>query len=711
MQAVLGNTEKAQKGAQPAAAGPGRAVPPSEVRNIGIVAHIDAGKTTTTERILFYAGDTHRLGNVDEGNTVADWMLQERERGITITSAAVTCHWRGRQINVIATPGHVDFTMEVERSRRGLDGAVCVFCAVGGVQPQSETVWRQADRYSVPRIVFVNKMDRMGACFKDVVAELRTKLGAAPAVVTIPMGEAEEFAGIIDLLTMRALTFDESDQGTAVREEPIPAGFAAEAERARAALVEMVADADEALIEAYLENPDLPAELLVPAIRRATLASRLVPVFCGSALRNKGIQRLLDGVVDYLPSPLDRGAVTGADLRTGAEVTRTCSDTEPLAALVFKVATDPYVGRLCFARIYSGTLRRGQNIFNPRTRKRERLLRLVRLQADTQNDVEVLYAGEIGAITGLKAATTGDTLCPEHQPLVLERIAAPEPVMFVAIEPKSRADRDKLEQSLQALCDEDPTCVTRVDAETGQMILSGMGELHLEVLVDRLHREFNVAANTGKPMVSYYETITGTGEGHHVFDRELGGKHLFAEVSVAVAPRPRGSGSVVEAGPACRDLPEALTEAVTQGVEDGISTGVLARYPLIDLSARVTAVGMGDAENAMPVAFRTAAVMALRAAAEAAQPELLEPIMRLVIVTPPEHVGEVIGDVNARRGQVRDMEDRGGTKVVQAAVPLAELFGYSTAIRSLSRGRASYTMEPDAFAVVPRTVRDQLLNR
>ena len=346
MQAVLDNTEKEQKGAQPAAAGPGRAVPPSEVRNIGIVAHIDAGKTTTTERILFYAGDTHRLGNVDEGNTVADWMLQERERGITITSAAVTCHWRGRQINVIDTPGHVDFTMEVERSLRVLDGAVCVFCAVGGVQPQSETVWRQADRYSVPRIVFVNKMDRMGACFKDVVAELRTKLGAAPAVVTIPMGEAEEFAGIIDLLTMRALTFDESDQGTTVREEPIPAGFAAEAERARAALVEMVADADEALIEAYLENPDLPAELLVPAIRRATLASRLVPVFCGSALRNKGIQRLLDGVVDYLPSPLDRGAVTGADLRTGAEVTRTCSDTEPLAALVFKVATDPYASAL-----------------------------------------------------------------------------------------------------------------------------------------------------------------------------------------------------------------------------------------------------------------------------------------------------------------------------------------------------------------------------
>ena len=711
MQAVLDNTEKEQKGAQPAAAGAGRSVPPSDVRNIGIVAHIDAGKTTTTERILFYAGGTHRLGNVDEGNTVTDWMIQERERGITITSAAVTCAWRGRQINLIDTPGHVDFTMEVERSLRVLDGAVCVFCAVGGVQPQSETVWRQADRYRVPRIVFVNKMDRMGASFESVVGEIRAKLGAVPAVVTLPLGQAESFAGIIDLLTMRALTFDESDRGATVHEGPVPTAFAAEAERARAALVELVAGEDESLLAAYLENPDLPAELLVPAIRRATLASRLVPVFCGSALRNKGIQRLLDGVVDYLPSPVDRGTVAATDVRNGAAVTRACTDKESLTALVFKVATDPYVGRLCFARVYAGTLRKGQNVFNPRTRKRERVLRLVRLQANTQHDVETLYAGEIGAIAGLKGATTGDTLCTEHQPLVLERIQAPEPVMFIAIEPKSRADRDKLEQALQALCDEDPTCVTRVDAETGQLILSGMGELHLDVLVDRLRREFNVGANTGKPMVSYYETITGSGEGHYVFDRELGGKRLFAEVSVAVTPRPRGAGAAVEAGPACRDLPEALAAAVAQGLEDGISTGVLARYPMIDLVARVTAVRLGDAENAMPVAFRTAAVMAFRAAAEAALPELLEPIMRLVIVTPPEHVGEVIGDVNARRGQVRDMADRGGTKVVQAAVPLAELFGYSTAIRSLSRGRASYTMEPDAFAVVPRTVREHLLNR
>ncbi len=711
MQAVLENTDKEQHGARPAAAGGGRAVRLSDVRNIGVVAHIDAGKTTTTERILFYAGGTHRLGNVDEGNTVTDWMIQERERGITITSAAVTCAWRGRQINLIDTPGHVDFTMEVERSLRVLDGAVCVFCAVGGVQPQSETVWRQADRYRVPRIVFVNKMDRMGADFDAVVGEIRAKLGAVPAVVCLPMGQAEGFAGVIDLLTMRALTFDESGNGASVHQGPVPAAFAAAAERARASLVELVAGEDEALLEAYLENPDLPAELLAPALRRATLASRLVPVFCGSALRNKGIQCLLDGVVDYLPSAADRPTVSAIDVRSGAPVTRACNDKEPLTALVFKVATDPYVGRLCFARVYAGTLRKGQNVFNPRTRKRERILRLVRLQASAQHDVETLHSGEIGALAGMKGATTGDTLCTEHQPLALEKIQAPEPVMSIAIEPRSRADSGKLEQALQALCDEDPTCVARADSETGQLILSGMGELHLGVLVDRMRREFGVAANTGKPMVSYYETVTAGGEGHYVFDRELGGKRLFAEVSVAVSPRPRGAGAAAVAGPACRDLPEALAEAVVQGLQDGISTGVLARYPMIDLEARATAVRLGDPESAVPAAFRTAAVMAFRAAAEAAQPEMLEPIMRLVIVTPPEHVGEIIGDVNARRGQVRDMQDRGGTKVLRAAVPLAELFGYSTAVRSLSRGRASYTMEPDAFAVVPRAVRDLLLNR
>ena len=711
MQVVLDNAEKAEQDARPGQAGHGRPVPLSRIRNIGVVAHIDAGKTTTSERILFCAGGTHRLGNVDDGNTVTDWMIQERERGITITSAAITCTWRGHQVNLIDTPGHVDFTMEVERSLRVLDGAVCVFCAVGGVQPQSETVWRQADRYQVPRIVFVNKMDRMGADFPAVIAEIRAKLGAVPLPVTLPMGQAETFRGVIDLLAMQALQFTDDDLGSTVQRLPIPAEFAAAAERARAELVERIAGDDESLLEAYLENPDLPADALLPAIRRATIAGRVVPVFCGSALRNKGIQGLLDGVVDYLPSPEDRAEIGGADLKSGQTVSRPCRDEAPLAALVFKLATDPFVGRLVFTRVYAGQLRKGQNIFNPRTRRRERLLRLVRLQADSQTDVDVLHTGEIGAIAGLKNATTGDTLCAEHQALVLERIQAPEPVMFMAIEPKARADRDKLEHALQALSDEDPTCIVRADAETGQMILCGMGELHLDILVDRLRREFHVAANTGKPMVSYYETVTAAGSGSYVFDRELGGKRLYAEVAVSVEPRPRGTGAAVELDRACREVPEELAEAVEAGLADGVSTGLLARYPMIDLAARATAVRMGDAENAQPVAFRTAAVMAFRAAAQAARAELLEPIMRLVIVTPPEHVGEIIGDVNARRGQVRDLEDRGGTKVVQAAVPLAELFGYSTAIRSLSRGRASYTMEPDAFSIVPGTIRDQLVNR
>ena len=680
------------------------------VRNIGIVAHIDAGKTTTTERILFYAGDSHSIGNVDDGNTVTDWMDQERERGITITSAAITCSWRGHQINIIDTPGHVDFTIEVERSLRVLDGAVCVFCAVGGVQPQSETVWRQADRHGVPRLVFVNKMDRMGADFEKCVGEIREKLGATPALMALPVGAADSFRGTIDLVDMKFLEYSESDSGSTVSASEIPADLLETAAAARAEMVELVAGDDEELIGEYLENPEIPAERLRPAIRRATMAGRIVPVFCGSSLKNKGVQPLIDGVVDYLPSPADRGAVSGTDAKTGERRGRSFDD-QHLTALVFKIATDAFVGRLFFIRVYSGVLKKGQNVYNPRTKKRERILKLVRLHADKQTEIEELGPGEIGAAVGLKGATTGDTLCAEIQPIVLESITAPEPVMFMAIEPKSRADRDKLDASLAALASEDPTCVVRQDADSGQTILSGMGELHLEILVDRLRREFHVAANTGKPMVSYYETVTAPGAGKAVFDREIAGKRLFAGVAVEVGPRKRGEGISLEAGNGCRELPEELAQAVEAGLADGVSTGVLARYPMMDLEARVTGVEVGEPESASPIAFRSAAVMAFREAAMAAKPELLEPIMRLVISTPSEFVGEVIGDVNARRGQVRDMEERGDLKVVSAEVPLAELFGYSTAIRSLSRGRASYTMEPGEFAVVPRAVREQLLNR
>ncbi|MDD4101185.1 MAG: elongation factor G [Kiritimatiellae bacterium] len=684
-----------------------------DVRNIGIVAHIDAGKTTTTERILFYAGRTHRLGNVDDGNTVTDWMLQERERGITITSAAITCAWRNVRINLIDTPGHVDFTIEVERSLRVLDGAVGVFCAVGGVQPQSETVWRQADRYNVPRIAFVNKMDRMGADFNACVAEIREKLKANPVCLQMPIGQAAEFSGVIDLLEMRGMRFDEGSEGRDVSEFEIPEDLKAAAQAARAELCEQAAEADEHLVDTYFENPELSADALRASLRRSVIAGRLVPVLCGSSLRNKGVQPLLDAVVWYLPSPVDRPAVQATDLKSEKTVTREHSAAEPLTALVFKIATDAYVGRLFFVRVYSGVVKKGQNVFNPRSRKRERILKIVRLFADEQTEVEELGAGEIGAIVGLKESTTGDTLCAEHQPIYLERITVPEPVMFMAIEPKSRADKERLAESMALLAAEDPTCQVRVDAETGQTILSGMGELHLEILVDRLRREFKCEANIGRPMVSYYETVTATSNSTYLFDRELGGKRHYAQLTVEVVARERGVGNEVEITSGVRrKLPDnKLADCVEQGLTDGILTGVLARYPMKDVLAKVTDVVFMDEETATDVAFRTAAVMGFREAALAASPELLEPIMSLDIVTPADYVGDIMGDINGRRGSVRDMTTRGDMQIVRAQVPLAELFGYSTAIRSLSRGRASYTMEPGEFAVVPRTVREQLLNR
>ena len=682
-------------------------------RNIGIVAHIDAGKTTTTERILFYAGRTHRLGNVDEGNTVTDWMIQERERGITITSAAISCVWRDVQINLIDTPGHVDFTIEVERSLRVLDGAVGVFCAVGGVQPQSETVWRQADRYNVPRIAFVNKMDRMGADFHRCVGEIRARLKANAACIQLPVGQAESFGGVIDLIEMTAYSYDEGSEGREVRAGEIPEAMRDEAALARAELCERVAEVDEAVVEQYFADPELPAGVLREAIRRAVVAGRLVPVLCGSSLRNKGVQQLLDAVAWYLPSPLDRPAVVATDVRSGEAVAREQSEGAALTALVFKVATDPYVGRLFFVRVYGGALKKGANVYNPRSRKRERVMKLVKLFADEQVEVESLAAGDIGAIVGLKEATTGDTLCAENQPVYLERITVPDPVMFMAIEPKSSAQKDKLAEAMAGLAAEDPTCQVRVDPETGQTILSGMGELHLEILVDRLRREFKCEASTGRPMVSYYETVTGPGRSVYTFDRELGGKRHYAQVAVEVEPLARGGGHRAEVSAKARRAVanEKLADCMEQGLTDGILTGVLARYPMTDVLARVSEVVTLDEETATDVALRTAAVMGFREAALAAGPELLEPIMSLDIVTPADHVGDIMGDINGRRGSVREMTTRGDTQIVRAQVPLAELFGYSTAIRSLSRGRASYTMEPGEFAVVPRAEREQLLNR
>ena len=685
----------------------------THVRNIGIVAHIDAGKTTTTERILFYTGKIHKHGDVHDGNTTTDFMVQEKERGITIQSAAISCTWKDWAINIIDTPGHVDFTMEVERSLRVLDGAVCVFCAVGGVQPQSETVWRQADRYHVPRVAFVNKMDRMGADFGRVVEEIRTKLRANAAPVELPIGKEEGFQGVVDLLEMKGIVYDEASEGKTFTVGEIPAGLKDDAELARAELCEKIADLDEGVMEAYLEKGDLTADELRAAIRRQVVAGAFVPVLCGTAFKDKGIQPLLDAIGLYLPAPTDRPPVEATDLKSGEKVTRRQDPAEPLAALVFKIATDPYVGRLYFVRVYSGVLKKGANAFNPRTKKRERIMKIVRLFADQQIEVDHLAAGDIGALVGLKECTTGDTLCAEMKPLYLERITAPQPVMFLAIEPKSGADKDKLVASMEQLAAEDPTCQVRQDEETGQTILSGMGELHLEILVDRLKREFKCAANVGKPMVSYVETVTAPAVKAFTFDRELGGKRHAVTLAIEIRPLERGKGVQVDVSRDFRNtLPDPkLADVVVQGLRDGVATGVLARFPMTDLAVCAVRCTLVDPEISDEIAFRSAAVMGFREAAEAAAPEFLEPIMKLEITTPPESVGEVLGDLNARRGTVLDMEQRGDMQIVHARVPMAQMFGYSTAIRSLTKGRASYSMEPSDFALVPRNVREELLAR
>ena len=683
----------------------------ADVRNIGIIAHIDAGKTTVSERILYYAGVVHKLGEVHEGTATMDWMIQERERGITITSAATTCEWQGRQVNLIDTPGHVDFTVEVERSLRVLDGAVGVFCAVGGVQPQSETVWRQANRYHVPRIAFVNKMDRMGADFGRVVGEIRERLRSNAVPLQLPMGASETFEGAIDLIAMKAVTYKADDLGEHPVASEIPAGLLDAALAAREAMIEAVAEADEAAGDAYLSGEPLDEALLHAAIRRAVVSNKLVPVLCGTALRNKGVQPLLDAVVRYLPSPLDVPPVSGLEVRTGATVERKASDDEPLSGLIFKVAADAYLGRLLYVRVYSGKLRKGTNVYNPRTKTRERVGRLIRMHANSQTDAEAIFSGEIGAMAGLGKLTTGDTICAEQAQIALDRIEFPEPVMFMAIEPKSRADKEKLEEALQLLSDEDPTCRIRIDGETGQTIMSGMGELHLEILRDRLLREFKVPASVGKPMVSYYETVTGSADGHCTFDREFGGKRQAATVDLHVSAGARGKGNRIEVKPPRNTVPPEFWTSIEQGVQDALQTGVLARYPMQDVEVRITGGGIVDHDSATEMAFRTAAIMAFREAASAAAPELLEPIMSVELVAPPESTGDLMGDMNGRRGQVREMHMRGDMQVVEADVPLAELFGYSTAIRSLSRGRASYSMEPEQFAVVPRAVKETILNR
>ena len=680
------------------------------VRNIGIIAHIDAGKTTTTERMLFYSGRLHKMGEVHEGTAVMDWMAQEQERGITITSAATTCFWQDRQINIIDTPGHVDFTVEVERSLRVLDGAVGVFCGVAGVQPQSETVWRQAKKYGVPCLAFVNKMDRKGADLGRVVAMMRDRLGAPAVALQLPVGREEDFDGMIDLVRMRRIGFDEESLGAKIRVEPVPAEFTAKAEAARARLVERVAELDEATLEAFLEGPDLSAEVLDAGIRRCTVAGVLVPVLCGTSLRNKGVQPLLDAVVAYLPSPLDVPPIRGHHPKTHQPVERHADDFEPLSALAFKIATDPYVGRLAFIRVYSGVLRRGQNVYNPRPAKRERVSKLLMLHANHREEVESIHAGEIGALVGPKTVTTGDTLCAEQDPVVMERIEFPETVISMAIEPKTQADKAKLAAALEALASEDPTFQVSIDEESGQTLIKGMGELHLEVLKDRMLREFNVQANAGKPMVAYRETIRGVGRGEHAFDREIAGARQYARIEVEVTPQDRSAGNCIVWDVPASVVPPAFRPAVEAGLRDGLSTGVLGSYALADVRVAVRGGEYRDDEST-EIAFRSSAVMAMRAAIHDADPVLLEPVMELEIITPEEHMGEVLGDVNSRRGRVLDMKAEDGSQVLRAEVPLAELFGYATALRSLTKGRAVYSMEPKLFDVLPDALQDRILNR
>ena len=677
--------------------------PLERIRNIGIAAHIDAGKTTTTERILYYAGIIHRMGEVHDGAATMDWMEQERERGITITSAATTCYWRDHRINIIDTPGHVDFTMEVERSLRVLDGMIAVFCAVGGVEPQSETVWRQADRYEVPRIAFVNKMDRIGADFERVVGQIRERLGANGVPVALPIGSEDAFIGIIDLVKMQALIYDDESLGAEYVADEIPAELADEAEMAREHLIEALSEFDDELAEAYLSGETVDEATLNGAIRRATLAAQMVPVFVGAAFKNKGIQRLLDGIVEYLPSPLDLPPVEGEALKGDGVLTRRPDPDEPFAALAFKVASDAFAGKLTFIRVYSGTLKVGEVVLDVATGKKERIGRLLRMHANKREEVPEVTAGEIVAAVGLKTVRTGDTLTHIKHPLVLESMTFPEPVIDIAIEPRTKADEERLALALDRLSEEDPTFKVRVDAETGQTLISGMGELHLEILRDRMMREFNVEANVGKPQVVYKESVAARGIAEHRYQRQIAGKGVFAHVKLAVEPAGTGEGFRFVNEMDAQELPREYAEAVESSATMSMGSGVLAGYELVD--CQVTLLGGSHHEvDSSAQAFQAATALAFREAVLQASPILLEPVMTVEVITPGDFTGDVVGDLNARRGRVEGMAPRVESQIVTAVVPLSEMFGYMTQLRSLTQGRAVFTMEFSHFDEVPKNI-------
>lgn len=686
--------------------------PLDKTRNIGIMAHIDAGKTTTTERILYYTGKTYKIGEVHDGAATMDWMVQEQERGITITSAATTCYWKDHRIQIIDTPGHVDFTVEVERSLRVLDGAVAVFCAVGGVEPQSETVWRQADTYGVPRIAYVNKMDRTGADFANVVQMMKDRLDATPVLVQLPIGAEDEFTGIIDLVAMEAITYEESDElGTQPVRGEIPETLLAEAEAARHDMLEAASEFDDHLMELFLEDEEIPAEQIKAALHRGTVECAITPVFCGSSFKNKGVQALLDGIIDYLPSPLEIASVQGTDANTGEPIVREASDDEPFAALAFKVMTDPYVGKLTFFRVYSGVLKSGSHVLNSTKGKKERIGRLLEMHANHREDRDEVHAGDIVAAVGLKFTATGDTLCDESSPVLLESMVFPEPVIDIAIEPKTKADQEKLSQSLAKLAEEDPTFRVRTDEETGQTIIAGMGELHLEVIVDRLVREFKVEANVGRPQVAYRETITKALEGvEGKFVRQTGGRGQYGHVIINVTPLDPGAGYQFENKIVGGAIPREYIPAVDAGIKEALGTGVLAGYPVVDVGVELVDGSYHDVDSS-EMAFKVAGSMAIKEALSKAGPVLLEPVMDVEVVTPEDFMGDVMGDLNGRRGQVHGMEPRGNAQVIRASVPLAEMFGYATDLRSRTQGRASYTMQFKAYEPVPKSISEEIMSK
>ena len=693
-----------------------RKTPIERYRNIGIMAHIDAGKTTTTERILFYTGISHKIGEVHEGNAVMDWMEQEQERGITITSAATTCFWSGmdqqfpeHRVNIIDTPGHVDFTIEVERSLRVLDGAVAVFCAVGGVEPQSETVWRQANRYGVPRIAFVNKMDRAGADFSRVVEQIKGRLKANPVPIQLPIGSEEQFAGVVDLIEMRAIYWDQENFGATYEAREIPAELEAEATKARERLVEAAAESDETLLDKYFEDGDLTNEEIIQGLRAGTISNQLVPCMCGTAFKNKGVQALLDMVIHLMPSPVDVPPITGV-LEDETEAVRRSDDNEPFAALAFKIATDPYVGSLAFFRVYSGVLSTGDSVFNPVKGKKERIGRLLQMHSNSREEIKEVRAGDIAAAVGLKNVTTGDSICDGKNVITLERMDFPDPVISVAVEPRTKADQEKMGIALGKLAQEDPSFQVRTDEESGQTIISGMGELHLDIIVDRLKREFKVEANVGAPQVAYRETIRKATESEGKFIRQSGGRGQYGHVKIRLEPVEEGGGYEFVNAIVGGVVPKEYIGAVDAGIREQMESGVLAGYPVVDCKVTLFDGSYHDVDSS-EMAFHVAGSMAFREGAQKASPALLEPMMKVEVVSPEEYMGDVMGDLNRRRGTVQGMDDSPAGKLIRAHVPLSEMFGYATELRSQTQGRATYSMEFSHYAEAPSSVADEVIRK